>query len=601
MALRSPSKKTKKPPACDACKARRVLCHPQPNGLSCPRCAEKGVICTTSYVPRGRPRKYTREPSLHTSVSVEAQATASSSKSSPSISPYNSLVAVQPMADSAVPLELSCELVKHLYQCFINAPQHQHPLLQNCTLYADLSSAAWQIDLLPPQARVLAYCACALASTISFDAGIIGPGPQPESFTDRSVFYPGADLRIYGVRRAPMFRALRERAISLACEARIHLEVTECNALSCFILDSLEEPGESRSRPWAVAYISHVRSLAESWNHADRNRAFWSGFLMAEALAATCRRKPILLSHADQLLMTGSEPQSLENMFKSLQELVETSKKPAATLVFTVIVPYFFHIIRLCREFHDKIAGDYARRHPIAEASVITFISALSILESIISLLFGQHDFPTDPKQLSNESLQARHFGGRRNDADEHLRSCALAMSMGYACLVLALHHEMEYRAAADATQHLTIHDSRRYHRTALLRQQAHDMAADAVEHVVRSIQLLPAPPHIMHVDWSGVLGWAQFCLAEADAAGALSHARVPAFERITSTLKVLGYSRIIPQADGLIARMEAYLLAHRTQTSVPTDTSGLSDLTFSLDNTWMGMFDVDLGYGDLT
>ncbi|KAJ7130765.1 hypothetical protein C8R43DRAFT_1024926, partial [Mycena crocata] len=31
----------KKPPACNPCRARRVLCHPQSNGAPCPRCAEK--------------------------------------------------------------------------------------------------------------------------------------------------------------------------------------------------------------------------------------------------------------------------------------------------------------------------------------------------------------------------------------------------------------------------------------------------------------------------------------------------------------------------------------------------------------------------------
>ncbi|CDR45497.1 RHTO0S11e00892g1_1 [Rhodotorula toruloides] len=39
----STASKPKKPPACDRCKAKRVLCHPNPAG--CPRCVEKGVDC----------------------------------------------------------------------------------------------------------------------------------------------------------------------------------------------------------------------------------------------------------------------------------------------------------------------------------------------------------------------------------------------------------------------------------------------------------------------------------------------------------------------------------------------------------------------------
>ncbi|KAJ7668243.1 hypothetical protein B0H17DRAFT_223575 [Mycena rosella] len=108
---------------------------------------------------------------------------------------------------------------------FSTTPQHVCSLFRICGLKVALKSVGWQINHLAPEMRVLAYSACALASSISFDIAITGPSPQPESFADRSVFYPGADFRSYGVGRAPMFHALRERAISLACETRIQLEV----------------------------------------------------------------------------------------------------------------------------------------------------------------------------------------------------------------------------------------------------------------------------------------------------------------------------------------------------------------------------------------
>jgi hypothetical protein len=124
---------------------------------------------------------------------------------------------------------------------FEYTPQYRHPLFQRFDLKKNLISAAWKIDLLPSEARVLAYCVCALSSSISFHSAIIGPGPQPESFTDRSVFFRGADLRMYGARRSTAYRALHECAISLACETRIHLAVSEYNTASCYILDSLED------------------------------------------------------------------------------------------------------------------------------------------------------------------------------------------------------------------------------------------------------------------------------------------------------------------------------------------------------------------------
>ena len=42
--------KRKKPPACDYCKARRVICHPQPDGKPCPRCEEKEVTSVSALL-----------------------------------------------------------------------------------------------------------------------------------------------------------------------------------------------------------------------------------------------------------------------------------------------------------------------------------------------------------------------------------------------------------------------------------------------------------------------------------------------------------------------------------------------------------------------
>ncbi|KAJ7447281.1 hypothetical protein B0H11DRAFT_2082827 [Mycena galericulata] len=58
--------KRKKPPACDSCKARRVLCHPTTDGTPCPRCKEKGNKCTTTPAIRGRP------PKKHSGISPSA-------------------------------------------------------------------------------------------------------------------------------------------------------------------------------------------------------------------------------------------------------------------------------------------------------------------------------------------------------------------------------------------------------------------------------------------------------------------------------------------------------------------------------------------------
>lgn len=79
-----------------------------------------------------------------------------------------------------------------------------------------------------------------MSSLISFHSDVIGPGPQPGSFMDASIFFLGANLQSYGMRRAPVFRALHERAVSLACDTRIYLHPSVYNAASCFLLESME-------------------------------------------------------------------------------------------------------------------------------------------------------------------------------------------------------------------------------------------------------------------------------------------------------------------------------------------------------------------------
>ncbi|KAJ7780569.1 hypothetical protein DFH07DRAFT_434983 [Mycena maculata] len=217
--------KRKKPPACDACKLKRVLCHPQPGGSPCPRCSEKGTVCKTTPVPRGRPRKRTSDAIL---------------SADPQPSSWSSIVTLRPQIELSVCPDLSSDLVKHLVDCLAHFPLTRFPILRSGDgLRKALASAAWQVDLLPPQLRVLACCACALSSSISFHQSIIGPGLRPDSFQDRC-FFLGSDLREYGARRAPVFHALYERAYTLACEARITLEPSEPNTASCFILDILE-------------------------------------------------------------------------------------------------------------------------------------------------------------------------------------------------------------------------------------------------------------------------------------------------------------------------------------------------------------------------
>ncbi|KAJ6512224.1 hypothetical protein C8R47DRAFT_689207 [Mycena vitilis] len=597
--VRSPPKKRpRKPPACDSCKARRVLCHPQPEGIACPRCKEKGVICKTTPVQRGRPRKVLEPEELISSASQEPQPSASGSDGTP----VESIVTLRPRIELSDAPEIPAELVKHLVECgfeafvrntstqpqgplaFVHFPECRFPLFNGDRLRAAVASVSWEINLLPPQVRVLVCCACALSASISFDPTVIGPGPAPKSFKDRSVFFFGSDLRQYGVRRAPICRALYERAFTLACETRIHIDVSEDNATSCFFLNILERLNETTSRPWAVAYVSHSRILVGSRPDIVQHRPIWSGFLMAEALAATLRRMPILYSHTDQLLMGGSEPTSLEQLSQTLQTMHQASKK-VSSVVFTAIIPYMFHVTTLARDLYDNISGDYARRHPIAEASVIKLLSSLSILQSIVTPILDQLQlsFSGDLQLLCTSSGHPLV-----RSKEENLRSCVFAMSVSFTSLVLGLYREIEHRASSEVSKTQT---QWLRERTAVLQRQVQEMAGVAVSDVARTLQLLPALPHVSHLEWGSIQEWSQFCLTEAATTGSIPPARVQVFESLIAALKLFGYSWDVPRSSELIEQMEACVAQHKASHLFPN--LALVPV-FPFENNWTGMFGLD-------
>ncbi|KAJ7500013.1 hypothetical protein FB451DRAFT_1358990 [Mycena latifolia] len=558
--------KKKKPPACDSCKARRVLCLPTTDGTSCPRCIEKGIRCTTTPVPRGRPPKKhlglvppATPPSASESESLTLDSESSTSSSSGFL----------PSQDSTRFLELSPELVHHLFWCFAYLPQYGHPMFHGTNLGAALSSVSWQIHLLPPQLRVLAHCVVTLGASISFHPTILGPGARPESFNDRSVFTRGADLRSYGARRASMYRALSAQTLRLACEAGILLEPSGPNALSCFLIQFLENgkphtraeqpfinliatDNEARSRPWAVAYLSHVRAIAASWDNTEPelyHAVIWRSFLMVEVLDAIQNQQPVLVSHNDQLLITGIETMSLQNLLDSMQKTMRAPKLAAEMpMAMIAMRPFPFHIIRLGRQLSETITGDFARRRPLDETAVAEFLGALGLLHSICTLVFDAGEPTTGPADVD----AAPFFLGspHTRSMQANVRSCALIMTCSDTTLVLALYRELARRAgvppaAADgaagrwAAEH-----------ACLLHRQVREMAGHAVATLARALPRLPSLPHLTHIYRPALVAAAQFCLAEA------VPGRAGVIEAIADALKLVGYAWTLP--PGLVERLEA-------------------------------------------
>ncbi|KAJ7150621.1 hypothetical protein C8R46DRAFT_1123772 [Mycena filopes] len=339
-----PTEKRVKPPACDSCKARRVLCHPQPDGSPCPRCAEKGSVCTTTPIPRGRPKGRKTQPRATASKQQATSSTATTTAGSSVVSHASSSKGSNsPPRLELMPLRVDNELdLDFIAQCFEGefANPFNHPLILATSIQDDVRAASFHLHLLPPRTRVLALCTLAVSALISFHEAVLGPGPRPTSFGDLEFFASDADVRSCGVRRAGICRALHAEALRLARDADVMLEPSSENAASCYLLDYLDQTNLYRlSRPWAGAYISHVRALAPLWRATSplgaADAAVWSAFLMAEALTSTEDRMPMLVTRHDQMLLTGTDTPPLD----ALLGLLNAAEKPGLYVLWPAMHP----------------------------------------------------------------------------------------------------------------------------------------------------------------------------------------------------------------------------------------------------------------------
>ncbi|KAF7336162.1 Beta-lactamase/transpeptidase-like protein [Mycena venus] len=470
-------------------------------------------------------------------------------------------------------------------------------MFRGTMLHEALSSVSWQIHLLPPELNVLAHCVVALSASISVDYAIIGPGSKPASLSDRSVFSRGADLREYGIRRAPMYRALCAEALRLAFEVGVAFEPSEHNAVSCFILQFIENEKQARSRPFGMAYLSHVRAICESWVDIPDDTGLWAAYLLMEVMETTQRRQPVSVSHHDQLLITGGEPLSLQNLCVLSRGALQERKEREQLLMFAIMGPYVFHVTRVARQLYEEITGDFARRHPLKEGSMAEVTSSLTQLHSIWSFIF-EHD---EPETHPGDAF----FCLSPDQRDRHLniRACAFLMTFSRATLVLALHRELVRRAAItisppSSTGHGTgaaLADLWASERLTLLRRQVKDMADATLLEVARALRSMPSLPHIAHSQRDAVIAWAEFCLDEADATGSVLPVRAATMETISSALKLVGYSWQLPL--GLVERLDAYVDTHRQLIPpFPEDSMFVDMFPEPLDNDWMSMFTMPLG-----
>ncbi|KAJ6540321.1 hypothetical protein B0H19DRAFT_1175450 [Mycena capillaripes] len=573
-------KRPLKPPACDSCKARRVLCHPQPNGAPCPRCAEKKVVCITTPVIRGRPRKTTKSATpeaaqkrLEQELAVAPQLLQASSSSVTLLSP-------QVYFDSRPECpNLTPELVAHLLDCFDQLHPVNSPIITATSIKPILHSVSFQLTLLKPEMRVLAMCIIALSSLISSHEAILGPGPLPDSIRDEHFFYSKTDVRNGGIRRVAACRALHAAALKAAWDAGIIIQTSTENAASCYLLDLLEQSQFSvHSRPWASAFVCQLRALAPTWEPSImlRYSAHWAGFLMIEALTSTYHRKPILFTDEDQILLCGAAPQSAQDFLTSLEAFAD---KPGFNPLTQAMKPYTFHVIRIARQLWTTITGDHVRRSPLSESAVLQILSSLSLLHAIISRLLALADTIIATSGATLPQKFSFVLGNATQDII--VRRCAYGAIIGFTGLVFPLHRELELRAdAGDATSYART-------RMNLLRAEAREMMGIAVRELARAIRYFPAI-YFDPLQWDMLRDHAQFALDEAAATPVVEPERVRDLATLAGQLRMTTYSLDLQDTASLIDRLDQYIenATHPVQFFDPENILG--DLVLPLDQAWM-------------
>ncbi|KAJ7456113.1 hypothetical protein FB451DRAFT_1372994 [Mycena latifolia] len=601
--------KPRKPPACDACKARRVLCHPQPNGAPCPRCAEKDIQCTTTAVPRGRPRKNPVLPSRGTLLSPDATPNLVSEASSSSST--MTLRSSQVIGEIDECPELTPSLVAHLFQCFDRMDPATNPLIASTSIRTTIRTVSFQLHFLPPQSRALALCIIALSSLVSFHEVILGEGPRPESFSDQAFFSSRRDVLSCGARRSVACHALHAEALKAAWDSGVMLQVSKENAASSFLLDVLEQcnnlptfPGANLTPclqwmsaalrglgrlhiflicellppcggPRPLLHLMGITGADTSWPKRFRRPAAGNLFYCRHfcPFSVVFNVDMCYSTHADQVLLTGPEPPAVEKLLASLESSSRTS---GASLIFQSMRPYMFHVTCLARQLWETITGDHARLSPITEGAVIHFLGSLSTTHTILTRLLER----ADATLLTSGSKDQMPFS---DDGGSLVRHCARGISLGFAAITLPLHRELEYRErtySADEGVHTQP-------LMRLLRSQAHEMAVLGAREFARAIRYLP-PTRVAQIKFSTVRDYAEFALNEIEGALGFSNEQVRDLETIAEELFLSGYSLDLyssPQNASLVERLETYINSVRYAPESPEP----GNMFMPLDEAWLG------------
>ncbi|KAM0786214.1 hypothetical protein ACM66B_007017 [Microbotryomycetes sp. NB124-2] len=477
----SASGKAKKLRACNGCKMRRIKCEPVPPPGSCSRCKEKGIVCVTTPVVRkkttGRSGKRIEEakaifghadtdspdfmgPTNTPWITPETQRGAGagagiaigtstgrpgSSSSSATLLPS---VSHQDIDTRLGITELGSELVAHLLSLYQIIPQSWLPLYPRGRIVMMFDAVGRRLESLPPHAEVLAHSIIALTARLSSHPSILGPNsdaPPIEHITEDYI-QQNRDLRKYGYLRESVSDKLRQKAVRMSWERGTLVQTNEESMACCFILEMLEGRKDPRKgKPYGSAFVSHLRTLLDRNGEPGAPKVMnmslgWSALIMREALYASNFGRTSHFTAADDLLLCGQPPESIEETL--LENVDAVDVRDSITLFFRPMRPYTYHVARLARECSDKVYGTYARRQPLDETYVSRFMNQIDHLHQLLNILTRRIDFVLSPMATSAHQLPKEFERERRFI----MKACLETLVLAWSSLCLPLYLDLARR-----------------------------------------------------------------------------------------------------------------------------------------------------------
>ncbi|KAL1757553.1 phosphoribosylglycinamide synthetase [Schizophyllum commune] len=473
-ATSSDAQTTKKKRACDYCRLKRVICHPQSNGEPCPRCLEKGVECTTTISttrkPRGQGKKALAKAAQRKREAEAAEAEASKATSVSVRQAPPSIPPLFPDDIYFIPGDLMRDALEIMADMEPGGSPGLSPVPRQRAL---LDSRGWDILALAPHDRVLALCLLALASLVSVDPTYVGYHPQGGRFPDAHTKWEtisfsrlgDPDMIALGKRRKAICAQLYGEAMRQATLNGTASHACRENVTSCGLLNVLDVTHNSESNlPWATAFVWQLRTLTEL-NVVDsifeitdgpgRELASFQwrlGLLLLVSTYAISAGKNLPFSAHDEELICVVDPPSIEDAF------VQASTRPGAVPVLQLMHSVTKRNIQLIRDALEKVVGAHSRRRPPDDLTVLHQIVAAEqyhpVLMRVRRFIYARVVGPGQQVLLHTTAvafcvLTVALYNALHSRADETDRSTTMTAQLATRARALAV------RAIADAVREL--------------------------------------------------------------------------------------------------------------------------------------------------